>query len=940
MRVSYEWLSSLIDLPQDVSELVDAFSRTGTEVEGVEKVGEQLDHVVTAQVIAKEPHPDSDHMWVCTVDVGNRNLNEAGEPEPLQIVCGAQNFNAGDKIVTAMIGAQLPGGITIKKSKLRGVQSFGMNCSERELGLGDSHAGIMILPPETPVGMDFSDYLGTTDTVIDCEITPNRPDCMSMLGLAYECAAIFNRAPHIDLPELIDKSQDTTTTALETAPSARKDTPAAHDLLDISIADPELSARYVARVFTNVKIAPSPDWLAKRIVAAGGRPINNVVDITNYVMFLTGHPLHAFDYDKLQKNADGKAHLEVRLANDGQQLTTLDGTLRKLTSQMIVIADTAAESSCDAAARVTAPSSSDAGSLRDAEIGNTSDQSHARIAALAGVMGGFDTEIDEHTTTIVLESATFSPPLTSRTSRTLDLMSEASMRYERGVDAKGCELASRVAAALFQELCGADVCAGSVDVYPEPKEPVCLVLRPARVHELLGVSIPTKFMVERLERLGCTVAVQSSQSQKNSQEQVQEANQDNTQANTQDNTQANTLDSDQANIQEQLLTVTPPSFRFDLTREIDLIEEVARLWGEQDIPATIPASKNHVGGLNAEQKLLRRAGARLRAMGLSETTTYCFADPTDLERFRIPSCGKGSPVILRDPLVADQSAMRQDLLPHLLRSVAYNLDHGVENISLYELGRVFYGHGSADKTAADKTRADKPEADKTRADKTKAGEATQPDEPSYICAVLCGYRGEDSWNHHAAPYDFFDAKGVVEDLLAFLHLPKIRFRQPDASEYPFLQPGSAAEVMSSGEVIGWVGALHPKTCKAADVAQPVFAFELSVKAILRKTADQPPFVDLPTYPGITHDIALVVDEAITYEQIMQRIHSAGGKLLSEVRLFDVYRDEERVGAGKKSMAFSLLYRSAQKTLTSEEVQSAHDKLVAKVMRSTGGEIRS
>ena len=819
MRISYEWLKSMVDVPEDPSDLVAEFVRTGTEVEAVEKVGADLTNVVTAQVVSKKPHPDSDHMWLCQVSVGDRNVDADGNPVPLQIVCGAQNFEEGDHIVTAMIGAVLPGDFKIKKSKLRGVESCGMICSARELGLGDDHDGIIILPKDAPVGMDYTDYLGMSDTVIDCEITPNRPDCLSMTGMAVEVAAMYDEDTHIELPSV--KSEQG---------------PDAHDLVDVTIDDPELCQRYTARVVRNVKIGPSPEWLARRVVAAGSRPINNVVDVTNYVMFLTGQPLHAFDLGKLTER-DGRRHIVVRAAADGEKLETLDGVERTLTPDMAVITD-------DGKAPV----------------------------ALAGVMGGMNSEIDENTVDVLLESATFSSGHVSRTSRNLDLMSEASIRYERQVDGANCANVAEIAAALFEECCGAEVCPGIVDVYPEVVPAPVIDFRPARARMLCGAQIPDEFMVARLSRLGCSIE----------------------------------------RVDDERLTVTAPTNRPDLTREVDLIEEVCRLWGEGDIEPTLPAARNHAGGLTVEQKRIRLIGQTLRACGLSETSTYCFPDPNDLVSLGITEEGRGIPVKIINPLVADQSEMRRSMLPGLVRSVAYNLDHGVPNVALYEIGRVFFGHESK----------------------------SQPDEPTYVCGVLAGKRADDAWNSKFPDYDFFDAKGAVEQLLSALRLTKVRFKVADAQRYPWLQPGRAAEVLSQGEVLGWVGNIHPASLQKVGVDVPVVAFELSVEALLRLAVRELPYVDVPTLPGVTHDLAIVVDESVTYEQLVQRIGSAGGKLLADVRLFDVYRDPVRVGKGKKSMAFSLTYRAADRTLTSEEVEKAHEKLVNKVLRATGGEVRS
>ena len=818
MRISYEWLKTMVDVPENPSELVDEFVRTGTEVEAVERVGADLDHVVTAKVISKQPHPDSDHMYVCQVDVGEKNLGADGKPEPLQIVCGAQNFNEGDHIVTAMIGAVLPGDFKIKKSKLRGVASMGMNCSERELGLGNDHDGIIILPKDAPVGMDFTDYRGMSDTVIDCEITPNRPDCLSMCGMAVEVSAMLDEDTHIELPHV----------QAECGPDA-------HDLVDVAIDDAELCQRYTARVVRNVKIGPSPEWLARRVIAAGSRPINNVVDVTNYVMYLTGQPLHAFDLGKLTER-DGKRHIVVRAAHEGEKLETLDGVERTLTPDMAVITDD----------------------------GQTA-------VALAGVMGGMNSEIDENTTDVLLESATFSSGHVSRTSRNLDLMSEASIRYERQVDGANCANVAEIAAALFEQCCGAEVCPGTVDVYPVVVPAPVIDFRPDRARMLCGADVPDEFMATRLARLGCKVEPAG----------------------------------------EGHLAVTAPTNRPDLTREVDLIEEVCRLWGEGDITPTLPAAKNHAGGLTVEQRRVRLIGQTLRACGLSETSTYCFADPNDLVKLGITDEGRGIPVKIINPLVADQSQMRQSVLPGLVRSVAYNLDHGVPNVALYEIGRVFYGHENK----------------------------SQPDEPSFVAGVMAGKRADDAWNQKFGEYDFFDAKGAVESLLDALRLTKVRFKVAEPEQYPWLQPGRAAEVLSQGEVIGWVGNIHPANLQKVGVDVPVVAFELSVEHLLRLAKKELPYVDVPTLPGVTHDLAIVVDEAVTYEQLVQRITSAGGKLLADVRLFDVYRDRVRVGEGKKSMAFSLTYRAADRTLTSEEVEKAHEKLVNKVLRATGGEVR-
>lgn len=817
MRVSYDWLKTMIDVPESPKELSDEYIRTGTEVEAIDVVGESFDHVVTAQVLEKTPHPDSDHMYVCKVSVGDKNVDAEGNPEPLQIVCGAQNFEAGDHIVTAMIGAELPGGIKIKKSKLRGVASFGMNCSARELGIGGDHAGIMILPEDAPVGMPFGEYYGSSDTVLDCEITPNRPDCLSMIGMARETGAIFDRDYHVELPVI--KSETGRATA---------------DEISVEIADEGLCDRYVARIVRNAKVGPSPDWMVKRLNSLGIRPHNNIVDITNYVMMLTGQPLHAFDLSTFAEH-DGRRSVVVRAAKQDETFQTLDGEERVLDAGM--------------------------GLITDGE----------RPVALAGVMGGMDSEITDASVDVLVESACFNAGRTSHTSRDLSLISDASIRFERQVDETGCVDVANVTCALIEELAGGEVAPGYVDVYPAPKTIDPITLRYQRVLDICGAPIERDFVVRSLTRLGCT---------------VEEAGED--------------------------YLVTPPSFRPDLPREIDLIEEVLRLWGMGRVEATIPAAKNHIGGLTHEQQLTRKVGQILRACGLNETTTFGFAAPGDLEKIHMSADGRGVPVVLMNPLVAEQTEMRRSLLPGLLQSVAYNEAHGTTNVHLYEIGTLFHGRENA----------------------------SLPRETQSVAGVLAGSWTDQTWNNTVDKLRFFAGKGIVEELLEQLRVSKVRFRVAEGEGYDFLQPGRAAEVLSGGTVLGWVGEIHPEAREAMDIDQIVVAFELDLDKLIKGAHNQENYHEFSPFPAVQHDLAIVVPDEVTCEDLLQRITSAGGKLLESVRLFDVYRDPVRVGIGKKSMAFSLTYRSDDHTLTSDEVERAHSKIVTKVCKATGGEVRS
>ncbi|MBY4797237.1 phenylalanine--tRNA ligase subunit beta [Collinsella sp. AGMB00827] len=817
MRVSYDWLKSMVDVPADPRDLAAELIRTGTEVEAIEVVGERLDRVVTGQILSKEPHPDSDHMWLTRVDVGRWNLGEDGNPEPLQIVCGAQNFEANDHIVVALVGAELPGGVKIKKSKLRGQLSCGMNCSARELGIGSDQAGIMILPSDAPVGMPFAEYRGMSDTVLTCEITPNRPDCLSMIGMAREVGAVLDRDITVDLPELTEAVGD----------------PVASQLA-VEIEDERLCRRYVARVVRGITVGSSPEWLLRRLTALGMRPHNSIVDITNYVMMLTGQPLHSFDLNSFAER-DGHRLVVVRPAHAGEHIQTLDGVDRELSFGMALITD------------------------------------GVHPKALAGVMGGADSEISDQTVDVLIESACFDAGLTSRTSRDLSLISDASIRFERQVDETGCRQAADIACALIQEIAGGEVAEGAVEIYPSPREIHPIHLRLTRVAAIVGAEIDAAAIEGILSRLGCML-----------------------------------------NETSDGYTVLPPSFRPDLVREIDLIEEVLRIWGMDRVEPTLPAARNHIGGLTEEQHLLRRVGSILRACGLNEATSFSFAAPDDLKRARMTEVGRGKPVVLMNPLVAEQTELRRSLLPGLLQSVAYNRDHGAVGVLLYELGTLFRG---------------------------RSGKSL-PRELRSVAGVLSGAAAKDSWNQRHEPLRFFDAKGVVEELLAQLRIPRLRFREPGEGELEHLQPGRAAEVLSGGVSLGWVGEIHPAALEAFDIDEPVAGFELDLEQLIKLAQGHGRYQVLASYPSVEMDLAIVVDESVTYLDLAQRIQSAGGKLLEDVRLFDVYRDPKRVGEGKKSMAFSLTYRAADHTLTSEEVERAHERLVGKVLKAVGGEIRS
>lgn len=813
MRVSLKWLKDMVDITLPVDELCDRLDMTGTKVEAVHTLGDALKGVVIGQVLVKEPHPDADKLSYCSVDVG--------AAEPLRIVCGASNFVAGDKVPVACVGATLPGGLTIKRAKLRGVESQGMMCSATELHVGGDASGLLILPADAPVGAPFAEYHGLADTVLELEITPNRPDCLSMVGVAREVAAITGAG----LKEPFSMP-------------AEAGTPAT-DAVSVDIADASLCPRYTARLIRGVKIGPSPEWLAERVIASGSRPVNNVVDITNYVMFELGQPLHAFDLGKLAAE-EGKVRVVVRAAAPGETIRTLDGEDRVLAEDSLVITDSSGP------------------------------------VALAGVMGGETTEVSEETCDILLESACFNPASISRTSRRLGLISESSLRFERGVDPDLAARAVDRAAALIAELAGGTVAPGIVDEYPGKKPLLKLPLRAERVNRVLGTGLADDDVVALLEPIG--IGFDRS---------------------------ADTL------------TATVPSFRPDIVREIDLVEEVARLFGLERIPSTMPGGRGRVGGRTESQRFVVRVGQTLRAAGLDEHIGYAFGDREDIARLGWELAPDEMLVELINPMSEEQSVLRWTLAPSLLRAVSHNQRRGVPDVHLYEMGTVF-----------------------VTADGRK-----QPKERLTAGGALAGPWTRQGWNDPARLLDFFDGKGVIGALMDAARVSRWTVRP---CEKAWLQPGRSAEIVVGGDVVGWLGEVAPGVLDAYEAAGPVVLFELSVPSLVKAASrGQVCYSDIPRFPAFTLDLALMVDEEVTAERVSAVIKSAGGQLLESVRLFDVFRDapdaaegERRLPPGKKSLAFSLAYRSADRTLSDADVRPVHEKLVRKVCSAVSAEIRS
>ncbi|MDO8847510.1 MAG: phenylalanine--tRNA ligase subunit beta [Coriobacteriia bacterium] len=813
MRVSLTWLKDLVDITLPVEELCDRLDMTGTKVEAVHRLGAALEGVVVGQVITRDQHPDADKLSYCTVDIG--------KAEPLHIVCGATNFQAGDKVPVACVGATLPNGMSIKKAKLRGLVSKGMMCSATELGVGGDASGLLVLPADAPVGTPFAEYYGIGDTVLELEVTPNRPDCLSMVGVAREVAAV------------------TRTTYREPASTPEESGTPAADLVSVEIADAVLCPRYTARVIRGVTVGPSPAWLAERIVAAGTRPVNNIVDVTNYVMYELGQPLHAFDMRSVAQR-DGRAAIIVRPAAAGETIRTLDGQDRILATDTLLITD---------------PSGP---------------------IALAGVMGGETTEVSDATIDVLLEAACFNASSTSRTSRRLGLISEASLRFERGMDPDLAARASDRAAALIAEVGGGTVAPGIVDVYPGRPEPKLLHLRTARVNAILGTALTREDIAAFLTPLGLGVTAEGDD-----------------------------------------LDVVVPAFRPDLEREIDLVEEVARLYGLENIASTRPGGRERVGGRTAAQRFSRRIGEGLRAAGLDEHVGYAFGDRADLVRLGWDLAPDEVLVELINPMSEDQSVLRWTLAPSLLRAVSHNRRRGIADAHIYEMGAVF-----------------------VTADGRK-----QPKERTMVGGALTGAWDRPGWNEAGRTLDFFDGKGVLESLFESLHVGRWTVR---ACERAWLQAGRSAEVIVAGDVVGWLGEVSPEVLDAFEITAPVVLFELSVPSLVKAAArESVAYQEIPRQPAYALDLALVVDEAVTAERVTSAIRSAGGPLLESVRLFDVYRDapgaeegQRRLPEGKKSLAFALSYRAADRTLSDDDVRPVHEKLVRKVSGAVGAEVRA
>lgn len=800
MKVSLKWLEDYVNLSLPTRELAEKLTMAGSEVAAIEVIGENWEGISIGQVTALEKHPDADRLLLATIDLGE---------ESITVVTGAPNLEEGQKVPFARVGAQLIDGHTgelvkLKPAKIRGIRSEGMACSEKELGISDRHEGIMILPPEAPVGMPLFPYMG--DTILDLSITPNRPDCLSVIGIAREAAALTIQATHI--PDISYEEQG--------API--------EDLVSVEIAAPDLCSRYCASLVTDVKIGPSPQWMQQRLLACGMRPISNIVDITNYVMLEYGQPLHAFDYQQVK----GKKVI-VRRGKDNESLFTLDGIERALNTDMLVIADE------------TDP------------------------IALAGVMGGADSEVIDPTTSILLESANFYGGSIRRTSMRLNLRSEASSRFEKGISPELAPIALRRATQLLIELAGGKAAKGIVDVYPGRMTREPITLSRERIGRILGVEFDMERIREVLSSLG--------------------------------------LGSELAGVSGNL-SVAVPYWRTDINLADDLIEEIARIIGYDEIPTTM--LHGEIPERLPAPLLSLRETVRdiLVGCGMQEVITYSQTSQAMLDRID-PQHKLGPALRIANPMSLEQEYLRTSLRASLLACFAANERHKQEDIRLFEVGKVYLPRGN-----------------------------DLPEERETLAGILGGLRCDHSWLAEEATLDFFDAKGVLETLFSRLRAGA-SFKPVEDQN---LAPGRTAEVIVDGQKVGVLGEVHPRTAALFDISsQPVILFEVDLEKLLSLAGAELRYQPIPRFPEIARDLALVVDADIAASKLQDIIRSFS--LVSQVTLFDVYSGD-KVPKGKKSLAFSVRYQSPQRTLTDEEVNRTQQEIIERLQRESGATLRS
>lgn len=811
MQVSMKWLQDYIQLDESAEVLADKYTMAGIPVENVIRADAGLEKVVTGRLDKVVPHPDSDHLLVCTVNIG--------KDEPIQIVTGAPNVAEGQVVPVALVGAHLPNGQKISKGKLRGVASNGMLCSAGELHLNlealpeEQKTGIYILPEDTAIGVPAKDVLGLDDVVLEFELTANRGDCFSVFGLVREAAALTGKKPN--WPE-IKVNED--------------DEAKAGDMIKIGIEATDLCGRFSARVLKNVKLGPSPEWMRERLEGAGIRAINNVVDVTNFVMVELGQPMHAYDYDQVVGHS-----LTARRAVAGENLHTLDDSSRVAKGDELVIAD------------------------------------GEKPAGLAGIMGGLETEITENTTTVVLEAASFNGPSIRRTARACGLHSEASGRFERGVDVTKTIRALDRAAQLLQDMGACTVAKGVVDVYPNPKAEVRVDFTVEDINRRLGTELPASEMTGIMEKLGFQVEEKGPGSYQ----------------------------------------VLVPSWRNDVSCMEDISEEVARIHGYDNIPSTLPFGRAVQGGQSPVQDFVDKIKSVLVGMGMCEELSFGFTHPSVFDKLRIP---EDSPlrqaVPIMNPLTDEYPLVRTTLLSGIFENALRNYSRKNEDVRLFEVAPVFY---------------------------PKALPVTeQPVQVLKLAGIIMGRRNAVGWSQAKDEVDFYDMKGIVEELLKQIAISKYTV---EPGEHYAMHPGKTAVFKKGREIIATVGEVHPAVAAAFGISKKMYIFEMDIDTLMKYTAKNFHCEHLPKYPAITRDLAMLVDDAVAAGEVEQVIEKNGGKHFREVTLFDVYTGKQ-IAEGKKSLAFTVRFQSDERTLTDEEADTAFNNIISAISSKFKAELRA
>ena len=804
MRVSLKWLSDYVDIKLDPEELAERLTMAGLEVKGIQTMGGTWDNVVIGQVIALNPHPNADRLKLATVDLGT---------EQLTTVCGAPNISLGQRVTFARIGARLIDphtgeAIVLKPAEIRGVPSEGMVCSEKELGISGSHEGILVLPSEAPIGAPLSAYLG--DVIFDLDLTPNRPDCLSAIGIAREVAALTGEA--LRLPETHYEEREKSIDSFAS----------------VDIVDPDLCPRYCASLITGIKIAPSPSWLQQRLNSYGMRPINNVVDVTNYVMLEYGQPLHAFDYHKLRGG-----QIIIRRAGNRETITTLDGSGRTLNPDILVIAD------------------------------------KEEAVAVAGIMGGLDSEVTDKTDTILLESANFNQAAIRRGCGHLKFQSDASIRFDKGLNSELPLLPLRRATQLLLELAGGRAAKGIIDVYPGKPKPKPILLSDQEVKRLSGFKVNVGEILKVLKSLGFECRESDSGSQ---------------------------------------ISVPVPYWRSDVKCSADLVEEVVRIIGYEKIPITrlgspLPRQESKLSPSAQQSNLREKLRNILTGFGCQEILTYSLVSLEKLQRLSPKLELKIPPLKVANPMTREQEYLRTSLRSGLLTTLSHNQKFEQAGIRLFEIGKVFSPRGR-----------------------------DLPEEKEMLCAVLSGLRTELSWQADKGPLDFFDAKGAVENLLNQLGL-EASF---DVSDDEILFPGRGADIIVEDEEIGIVGEVHPKVAQAFELSNTICLIEIDLEKLLAQITGIKEYQPIPRFPAVTRDIALVVDEQMSYRTVENIIQSF--PLVTQITLFDLYRGKQ-ISKGKKSFAIRIIYQSPRHTLTDEEVDQIQERMLARLHQELGATLR-